>query len=251
MRQRGLTVLLAAGLATCTWTSTPAPPQPSRSVPSSQPSPGPPPAMARIVCADGEATVLTPVVAAQPDGIHFQIDNVSDGAMLFVPADPAVLSPLSRLEFADHGDNEVAAHSLEAQRWVVPPGTTAVTCTPSQDFHPVASPFMASLEIADPQKLYVPIDQDVACGGARAETWGFSAPPNFATSSEAYAAVRREFRGVRPDDVLRRAGYPDQPHAWVWIIRAAAKVALVSFGPGIGMDSSFVTACANSSIRPR
>ena len=75
-----------------------------------------------------------------------------------------------------------------------------------------------------------------------------SAPINYATSADAYAAVRRELRGIRADDVLQRAGYPDQPRVWVWIIRMGAKVGLVDF---FVPDSSSVSTCRDSGIRPR
>jgi hypothetical protein len=134
-------------------------------------------------------------------------------------------------EYADHGDKGVPAHSTEAQRWVLPPGSTTVACFPTKDLHAVASP-TATLEIADPQTLYVPISPDVECAGGRELNYEFVAPTHFATTMEVDATVRRELQGLRSDDVLQRGGYPDQPHVWVLILRGGAIVARVSFGPG-------------------
>jgi hypothetical protein len=239
--------LITVGLAACT--STPPLSQPTSPASTSSP-PGSSqtqfPKVAEVICSNGAVSLSTPVVAVERDGVHFEINNMSDRAVVFYPGDPK-MGDNTAVEYADHGDNTVLAHSVEAMRWEVPPGTTTVVCVPSRDFRAVASPLAATLEISDPENLYVPIGQDFACDD-RVTTYGFYAVIDFTTSAEAYAAVRREIRGIRADDVLQRAGYPDQPHVWVWILRQGAKVALVNFGP---VGTSTIAACRDSGIRPR
>ena len=61
-----------------------------------------------------------------------QSHGVAHGSVLFYPGEPKG-GDAPGVEYADHGDNEVLAATVESMRWVVPPGATTVACIPARD----------------------------------------------------------------------------------------------------------------------
>lgn len=235
-----LVVLIAAAVAAAGCTSSgPAPQSPgrtARSVP--LPSPAAIPAVAQVTCDPG-ARVLTPKVAAQADGVHVRIDNRTDTTSYF-RLDHLGAGKSEPGELGSSGDLRVPRGS-KIMVWIIPPGPAAVSCVGGGDVTP------APIRILDPAHGYVPIEIP-SCGAARVTTYQVYFPLEFDHPDEPVEIVRERMRGLKPDDVVERAGYPEQSHAWVRVLRDDRVVALVNFGP---IRWSTVSVCVDSGIRPK
>lgn len=136
---------------------------------------------------------------------------------------------------------------LEEMVWTVPPGATPVVCISAG--HSPETANVATLEVLDPGRLYVPIDANLRCDGRGAKTWELAAPLSASDPAGRFRSLRKRLRGVRSTDALQRAGYRHQRHVWVGILRDGEPVALVNLFP---TDiHSAVYACIGSGIHPR
>lgn len=200
-----------------------------------------------MTCGERDVSLRSPAVAALPDGVHFLIRNVTARSVTF-----SISQPLE-VEFDDERDREVLARSVGSELSTIPPGTTTVECIPMGDFRIVGRPLTTTIEIQDPNGLYVPhAAANLECDPEGTITYGFWAGHlSQVSATRADAAVRGRFRGIRRGDVLEKAGYPEQPHVLVWIIRRGTRVGLVNFGLAGGADSSAASVCLHSGIRPR
>jgi hypothetical protein len=148
------------------------------------------PAPAAIIECSGpgvEGTnVLTPVVAAQADGVHVEIRNTSDANL--------------GISFATRGDNaDVGTTELVLDS---PPGGERAVCTGDTDEWVGEVPF----EIVDPEGYWVSTElEGEACSVGNLDYGG--EPQGFADPVEA----ARDALGsrIQPGDELSLAGYPE------------------------------------------
>ncbi len=155
------------------------------------------PRRAVLTCsADGTVTLSTDTVQPRPDGVHLRVMNGFD-------------EPVS-VEGFDVGPGK--------SDWVIPagPGTMKLACYPFSQHTSGVKPTRYPLEIVDPAGLY--IDGAVAC-----EFNGSTIVENFKEFDDLgpppMDIARELITGLRQDDVLRVAGYPEQDHSTVIVIR--------------------------------
>lgn len=107
---------------------------------------------------------------------------------------------------------------------------------------------MALFRLVDPERIYIPIPPDVDCQGGASHSYGLTV--FLRPGDEPVRVVRQRFVGLRPSDAVHRAGYPSDPDPWVTVARQGRIVALVNIGPAVSSDSSVLSTCRNSGIRP-
>jgi hypothetical protein len=152
-----------------------------------------------LTCAtDGTTNLSDDTIQPRPDGIHISVDNRYD-------------EPVSVAGFdANPG----------ATDWVFPsgPGTMDLMCWPFSQHGSGDEPERISLEIVDPLGLYV--DGSLPCEGDIQQStiveWA-EAPVN--DGPPPLDVARNVIDGLRPDDVLRVDGYPEQEGGAVIVIR--------------------------------
>src|SRR6266542_469472 len=118
------------------------------------------PQVAEIHCAGNRPQVLTRVVVAQADGVHFSIHNDGFRPVVFEPSWGPRRRPAG-VELASHGDNRVAANAVEEMVWTVPPGATPVVCISAG--HSPETANVATLEVLDPGRLFFLIVPSPPC----------------------------------------------------------------------------------------
>jgi hypothetical protein len=231
--------ILAFVLVICAaCTSGPSQPQLTPRPTSGSSRPKAPPQTAEIHCTeDGVVRVITPAVAAQPDGVHFLIHNDRSARVVF---HPRPLPGQVQIDFASHGDNRVAPNGVEEIIWTAPPGTLQVICSSA------AGASSGTIEVLDPANLFASIDPDLQCDSRGAKTWELTAP--LTGSDERFRRLREWVRGLRLTDILQRVVYVQEKHLWVRIIRNGRYVALVNFPDSL---DGGVYACISSGIRSR
>jgi hypothetical protein len=167
--------------------------------------------------------VLTPVVAAQPDGVHVEVRNTTDVDL--------------GIDFATRGDNAgVGTTELVLDS---PPGTEEALCADTETDRGVPGvPF----EIADPEGYWVPTDLvGDACSVGNLDPAG--TPEGIADPVEAAADALGS--RVERGDGLILAGYPEAAVEKVVILRRdGVPIASVAMFEGTaGWYPHTITAC--------
>jgi hypothetical protein len=163
---------------------------------------------------DGLTSLSTNVVRPQRDGVHLLVVNEHEE-----PVSVGVLGVAqgSGQGFgADPGSSELVLTQA--------PGSVELSCTPNSQLVSGEQPHVG-LKVIDPDGLYV--DGTLACenvGGMIAEYTDLpvdEGPPPL-------DVARNLIDGLRPDDILVYAGYPDQPRRAVVVSRDGGIVASFS-----------------------
>jgi hypothetical protein len=157
--------------------------------------------------ADGSTSVSDDAVQTQPDGVHLSVVNEYD--------EPVSVGGLD----ADPG----------ATTWTLtePPRAFHLSCWPFSEHGSGDEPPGTSLDIVDPAGLYVP--RELECSG---ESMGGGPDLGEAPAENGpppLHAARRSIRGLRPDDIVRIVGYPEQDDAPVAVIRDGEVIARYGF----------------------
>jgi hypothetical protein len=178
---------------------------------SKQPAPEPPepvvPAVAKVLCTEEGPRVETPVVRAQSDGVHFRITNETNDKTLFSTGGGPETGPLTEGEHA----NVVSA---------VPPGESEVGCRRPD----LRLKEYASIEVLDPEGWWTPgTELECVSGSIQATIFGS------ARDESPLSQATELLKGVRPDDVVREAGYPGDSEAIVTVARDGRVIMVVSF----------------------
>ena len=142
-----------------------------------------------VNCADGQTTVGSEGVVAQPDGVHVQVIGGPRPALV------------------QFEDAEGARHGawVRDDRGVVttPPGEWEVSCGSSR--HAMASVDRASVEIVDPAGVWIDgtLDCEITdlCNGIGTLRLG--------PSIDEISAIRKAVPGIDSVDVIEPSGYPD------------------------------------------
>ena len=183
-----------------------------------------------LTCQGGEAFVDVSLVVARADGVHVLIRNPFRSAL------DVVLERTTGESVADAQVEQVETEIVVAAE----PGRYAIGCGDAR----------APLEVIDPAGHYV--SRDLSCGGSSgtAGTIDYGADAR-GPRGALLDVARRELRGLRPGDVVERAGYPAGGASWsVRVVRAGLVVAVLSFeadGHG-GWLLTGTTACGDSGV---
>lgn len=165
------------------------------------------PAALQVACDGTHPAILTPLVKAQPDGIHIDVTNTSGQRLDFSIDDANGL--------AIQGDSLSGASG--SYTYSFGPGSYRFTCNRST----------AAFTVADPDGLYT--SSDLECGsttgGGTVGTNDYAAGARGPQGSLLDIA-RLELRGLQSGDVVERAGYPQAPgEALVRVVRQGRVVA--------------------------
>lgn len=182
--------------------------------------------VARFTCdASGSITPSHSVVAARPDGVHLAIDNTGD-------------TPVSFAIEGLGGDGAEPGEHKETV-WQIPPGAATVSC--SMITHGLSgSASSATLEVVDPNGLYVPAEFECASGEAYGSISDYADGTN-GFAGDAVQVARDHVSGLEFDDLIERAGYPESRLPVIRVVRDGAivgKVTLRDDGSGGWLEDS-------------
>lgn len=158
---------------------------------------------AELTCASDGTTTLSPsAVQPQLDGVHLRVTN----------------------QFNEPVSVEGFDANPGVTNWVLTqgPGTMELMCWPFSDHGSGDEPRRVPLEIVDPLGLYV--DGTVPCEIDAITTVDWAKSP-IDEGPPPLGIARDIIKGLRPDDVLRIAGYPEQEGGSVVVIREGEIIA--------------------------
>ena len=207
---------------------------PVRFVPASAtPSPEVVPDVAQVSCDASATKLLTPVVAAQADGVHIKVENTF-GLDL-------------DLEFKGLGGTGVSPGTSQVV-WSLRPGTVGLRCLrPTVDPDTVGG--YVPLRVEDPQHLWV--SPDLECTGGSQVGSGAAFPPGATgEKGDPVDIARRTATGLLASDVVQYAGYPKATERHVRVVRDGATVAVFHFMPdghGGWLEDSY-EACGDAGL---
>lgn len=211
--------------------------------PNETPSAEPTPARALHITCDGPSIVTdSPVVRAEPDGVHVLVENTTDHALSLVVlregAGPA------RAVQVEPGVTHVA--------YQLPPGPSAFYC--ADDSGPLAvETDPVDVEVRDDGNLFVAFD--LVCGGTTMRL-----APAFAILSgvgprdapDPLDLVRSLAQGLQPSDVVERAGYAESAaNPIVRVVRDGRIVATFDVFVGSNGWTADSASCGDSGIHIR
>src|SRR5918992_1682797 len=160
--------------------------------------------VARIACEEGRAVAGDDSVDALADGVHFSVENRTDGPVWFNDLDP--LAPGRIDEFV-----------LPLQ-----PGDAEVDCR-----NDAGEAVSATVTVNDPQGYWIPPDLQCAEGEVSHADIAFGDDVGY---DHPIGATLRIVPGVRDDDIVERAAYPETTDsAVVRVVRGGATVAAAEF----------------------
>jgi hypothetical protein len=175
--------------------------------------------------ASGSITPSHSVVAAQPEGVHVAIRNAGDTPVTF--------------SIEDLGGDGAEPGEHRETVWQIPPGATSVSCSMNTDGGSgVAS--SATLEVVDPNGLYVPAELGCASGAAYGSSGDYADGTN-GFAGDPVQVARDHVSGLEFDDLIERAGYPESLLPVIRVVRDGAivgKVTLRDDGSGGWLEDS-------------
>ena len=183
-----------------------------------------------IVCTeDGGTRLWTPVVEVQADGVHIDVDNRA-GAQASID------------DF--HLDVGPGRHK-EVVR--TPPGRMKVACNPFNQDRGSKKPVKYDLELVDPEDHWVSTELECETDAVVAST---SYAPEPIGDGDPAEAVKEVVKGLKPDDVVEPAGYPQADVPAVRIVRDSKVVGVVGFAEtdgGLGIEGT--STCDSARLR--
>jgi hypothetical protein len=225
---------LAVALALCLWIIVAGCGRAGPGVGSPQPSDREEAAtVARIVC-DREGTrVLTPKVEAQPDGVHFVIDN-----RLKADTGYSVEFP----ESGGIGENAPKGKSEHVEPF--PPGKVHIGCYESREG---PKPDYGTLKVVEGESGYKSTELECPSGMAVGGEDGFYTPGAKEEKADPVVITRHRFsEEIESGDVVEVVGYPEsEDQRSVRVVRQGRVVAVVGyFRESGGWLGSGYSACA-------
>jgi len=199
----------------------------------------------RLECQpNGAVRVLSPVVAAQPDGVHVAVSFPQEGLWELAVTGwaPAVMGQPSSIF-----DQQPGEETTETVLSEVAPGAQQVACYRSDQGTIIWAsdvvPNMRPFEVVDPRHLYLPAELSCPADDQVKED-----PRKLWRDTWPDVPTAQTLPGVLPTDVVELAGYPGAEQTWPWvrIVRDGAVIAAVRTRNGrAAMD---VVACAGSGV---
>lgn len=174
-----------------------------------------PPTQVDLTCAlDGSFSLSTDVVRPQPDGVHLLVVNEHEE-----PVSVAVRDEQGGGQGlgADPGRSELVLTQA--------PGNVELSCTPNSQLVSGEEPSPTMLMVVDTDGLYV--DGNLACEMVTSMIADFTDPP-IDEGPPPLDVAQEVIDGLRPDDILLYAGYPDQPRRAIVVSRDGEIVASFS-----------------------
>lgn len=156
---------------------------------------------------DGSSSVSDDTVQAQPDGVHLRVVN-------------EYVEPVSVGGFdADPGTTT----------WTLTeaPGRFGLSCWPYSQHTSGDEPPPIDIEIVDPSGLFVP--GQVECPGEAMAGHSDFGPEPATYGPPPLDVARESIPGLRSDDIVQIAGYPEQDNASVSVIRDGKVIASYGF----------------------
>jgi hypothetical protein len=204
----------------------PSPPEMSAS-PSSEPAA---PVAATVTCSESGAVVSSDV-QARSDGITLLIRNTTGHDINAAPGQVVDGAEPQREHgrladgrwfesgaLAFHGDSRVGPGAVEAQVWIVPPGSAGVACLGSWP-----PKVVAEFRVLDPAGLYH--SPALACQDAYTYGMGFPSEVEGPVSF-----LRDRIRGLEEGDVVEFAEYPGQRMPVVRVVRDGRTIGVAYSG---------------------
>jgi hypothetical protein len=194
-------------------------------------SPPPPPAAVVLTC-DGTGNSLSaPAIAAQPDGIHVQVDNTSGGQLSLTVENGGTDAPPG-----------TSHHVFE-----IPPGTSKIGCMSDADWNqdPPEMSGLVPLRVADPDGVYATLSW--TCNERSSGISDYAGAARGVPRSELEKATREALSDVIQDsDAVEPAGYPDSIGPSYQLVRDGHTIARVQFEPDLhgGWLTEQVDTCA-------
>jgi hypothetical protein len=205
------------------------------------------PSIARIVCDQKGTRVLTPKVAAQPDGVHFVIDNrLKTGTGGYTVALPHGEGPL----YSGAGGNAPRGISKHVEPFS--PGTVKISCNPPGFSGEEEELDYASFKVLKAQSGYKSAELECSGGGWVQSGGGLYPMGVKGKKGDPVEMTRRRFSDeIEEGDVVEIAGYPELAHSqilghsrYVRVVREGWVVAVVQyFQEGGGWLEGEYSAC--------
>jgi hypothetical protein len=191
----------------------------------------PPPQSTETLNGNSLTVVLTPKVAAHPDGVHIQIDNRLGKSVELNARLSDVVWDVPK--------------GMSNQAALLPLGTAKINCSLPEDFEYNYAYF----EIVEGDSGYKSLDLECKPGAEPQRVVGFSdmgMSPNRAGSKFELVSYRdpvekaREYykKGLKEGDVVEEAGYPKDPDPPVRVVRNG-KVIATYWSSNAAMDATY------------
>ena len=165
-----------------------------------------------IVCTeDGGTRLWTPVVEVQPDGVHLDIENRTGEPTTFFGLSPEV----------DEGRHKEVVTE--------PPGRLRVACYPNSQHETDAKPVKYDLELVDPKGHWRSTELQCETDLVEGSTLDYAVPLPKGQSKDPVAVVGESVEGLRPNDVIETAGYPEADPPVVRVLRNEKVIGAYSF----------------------
>jgi hypothetical protein len=184
------------------------------------PVPADVPDVAEIRCDEKTTELSTPFVRPQRDGVHVRFVNNSSGERSY------------SLMTASGGGGNGGGPGTYEDVWTFGPGRATVVCSdPLGEQDPSEIPHTIHLTIVDPEGLFVPTALTGCLEGEAFTMFADFAPGTPGEPGDPVEVARRSFaanNGLRADDIVERAGYPDEPGARVRMVRDGTTVVVAT-----------------------
>jgi hypothetical protein len=202
-----------------------------------------------IDCTDEGTVVAVPVVEAQDDGAHFEVDNRSG-------VDEVLIAPAG--DGGDDWGGDMDLSSATSHVFDFAPGELMVGCFTDEGIPRVQVrdwselPGMVPVTIAEPAGGYVSADLSCPAGASSSGITSFGNSGPFPTPEDAARAL---LIGLEGTDLIERAGYPAQRSAsdpgegvLLRVVREGEVVASIAYSEVGATPILRVEACEQSSI---
>jgi hypothetical protein len=186
----------------------------------------PPPKSSVAANGDSVTRVLTPKVAAQPDGVHMQIDNrLGERAKYFAEGWTGVEGPLTEGPLPKGKSNAVEDF---------PPGPAWIRCYLPGDIYYIN----ASFEIVEGDSGYKSLDLECKLGTEPIHLSLMYATAGSDFGDDPVKGAREVFsqegyKGLKEGDVVEEAGYPEEPDQPVRVVRNGKVIATIDSDVGL------------------
>jgi hypothetical protein len=161
--------------------------------------------------------VLTPTVAAQPDGLHYRMNNRMDREVLYATSD-----------MGDSVPKGVSNHTIAS-----PPGKFGIACEPPAKNYDNAKTKMAYFEIIAGDSGYKSTELECKGGMAVATPGGLLPPGKKPKGEKGDLAIlaRQDWSGrIKEGDVVEVAGYPEsKEYSYVRVVRDGRVAAVFEY----------------------
>ena len=185
----------------------------------------PPPNSTEALYGNALTRVLTPKVAAHPDGVHYQIDNRLGNGIQYEINPETIETTSGRIP-----------EGLSKHVYTLPPGTAKIRCIPRNwaTLPTQTQPTYAHFEIVVGKSGYKSLEPECKPGAEpRFSTFvasGAGSKFELVSYRDPVERAREYFsKELKEGDVVEEAGYPEDPDPPVRVVRNGKVVATIDF----------------------